>query len=109
MKIKQEDSKFFVEKGDPGFNPSRNKSIIAETIRKTNELYKAKQKLADDALGERVDAVVTYIKSRAGQSGSPVEQYFGKRMLAYLRGQKISQVVKTRLMGRERNVYVPQE
>lgn len=89
-----EDKKFFVEKGDPGFSPARNKAIIEGTIRKRNQEIAARRKAYQNDVAERSDAVATYLRSRAAEGYTPLEKYFGKRQLAHLRGQKIVQVLK---------------
>ena len=99
---------FFKEEGDENFNPERNKAIIAETIRKNMENQKRVLKQEEDNLIERTDAVATYLKSRIAEGSSAVEKYFGKRYLAYLRGMKIVNTLKSRLQNKERQVYLPE-
>lgn len=99
MKVTKKDvEKFYVAKPDPSFNPDRNKFIIEDTIRKYEATVIRKQKEYRDKVGERADAVATYLKSRL--VGSPIEKYFGRRQLAELRGQKIIQKLKT-LKGKQ--------
>lgn len=98
---------FFKEEGDENFNPERNKAVIAETIRKSLENRKRILKEEADKMGERIDAVTTYIYSRAAEGNSSIEKYFGKRYLAHLRGMKIANTLKTRLQNQQRQVYLP--
>ena len=91
---KEDYRKFFVEKGDPGFNPKRNKAVVAKTIRQYETLRKRKRQDFIDKLGERTDAVATYFKSHLAEGSTSIETYFGKRYLAHLRGQKILARVK---------------
>ena len=111
MKIKDEQQRdhalYFVEDGEEGFNPEYNKMVIARTIKKTQANRRKKHKDYIDALGERADAVATYLKSRAAESNKPVESYFSKRELAYLRGEKIMGRIKSSLLGRQRELYIP--
>jgi proline dehydrogenase len=111
MKIKDEQQRdhalYFVEDGEEGFNPEYNKMVIERTIKKTQANRKKKQHDYVDALQERTDAVATYLKSRSAESNRPVESYFSKRELAYLRGEKIMQKVKGSLLGRQRELYIP--
>ena len=92
---------FLVDGGDPGFNPARNKAIIEDTIKKYELMRERKRRDYNDKLGERVDAVATYLKSMAADSNKPVEKYFSKRELAHLRGKKIIQVLQgqARILG----------
>jgi hypothetical protein len=85
-----DDKKFFVEKGDPGFSPERNKRVIEDTIKKY-ELQRAKKiKEFREGLAERSDALATWIGSLKGwKSGTPADRYFGRRMIAYLRGDAL--------------------
>lgn len=88
---KRDYKKFFIEKGDIGFSPAANKHVIDKTIKDNEALMKAKKAQYTDTIRERADAVATYLRSKALDSGKPIEQYFGRRGLAYLRGQQIVQ------------------
>jgi len=109
--IKEEQSRdraiYFVEDGEEGFNPEYNKMVIERTIKKTQENRKKKHNAYIEALRERTDAVATYLKSRAAESNTPVERYFSKRELAYLRGEKIAQKIKSNLFGKKKDLYIP--
>jgi hypothetical protein len=111
-KIKEEQKRdhalYFIEEGEPGFNPDHNKAVIERTIRKTDALRKKKLKQYIDALGERSDAVATYLKSRTAEGNSPIERYFGKKLMSRLRGEKILEVLKGNysLGGRKRKAYL---
>lgn len=98
---------YFVEEGDPGFSPDRNKAVIAESIRKSKEVRRKILVKELDEIRERTDAVATYLKSRMAEGSSSVEKYFGKRYLAHLRGQKIMNVMRTNLQNQQRQVYLP--
>ena len=99
---------YFVEEGEPGFNPAHNKHVIASTIKKTNQMRALRNRQYEDNVRERVDAVMTYAKSRLVYGSTPVEKYFGKRQLAHLRGQQIVDIIKSKIAGRQGNVYLPQ-
>lgn len=85
------DKKYFKEEGDPGFSPARNKWVVENTIKKTEALIKSKRNEWDDKMGERSEAVASYLTSKAVDNNTPIEKYLGKRNLAYLRGQRILQ------------------
>jgi len=94
-KIAKEDIRFFNESGD-GFNLERNKAVIEGTIKKYEANRARKIKEFRDKLGERADALAFYFKSpHFGFGKSPVEHYFGRRTVAYLRGDE----VRHELMG----------
>jgi len=90
--------KFFVEKGEAGFNPDYNKFVIENTIKKTNALRIKKMKQFRDAIGERVDAALDYCYSMKNRS-MPVEKYFGKKWMAYLRGEEIADKLRSQVSG----------
>jgi hypothetical protein len=91
--IKKEDLKFFVEKGEPGFNPERNKQIIENSIKKYERTVAQKRAEHRDELAERVDALVQYFCSPKFIS-NPINHYFGKRWIAYLRGEQALDRIK---------------
>jgi hypothetical protein len=99
---------YFVEDGEPGFSPEHNKFVIENSIKKYRANRRRKAKEYVEAIQERSDAVATYIKSRIAEGNTPVEKYFGKTMMAYLRGEKIMNVLKQKssLFGKERKIYV---
>ncbi len=83
--------KWFKEDGDAGFSPERNKAIIEKTIRKHELNILRKKKSYAEAVGERADAVATYLKSLSNGNELSVERYFGRKELTRLRGQQIIQ------------------
>ena len=82
--------RFYIKKPDGNFSPRYNEHVVETTIKKHENNLKRKRKEMVDAIAERSDAVATYLTSLRF-SESPVEQYFGKRELARLRGEKIVQ------------------
>lgn len=99
---------YFVEAGDPGFSPERNKAVVAESIRRAKAMKLKRDREYRDQIGERVDAVVTYLRSRMAEGTSPLEHYFSKKELAHLRGQQILRTIRTKIAGKMRTVYVPE-
>jgi hypothetical protein len=89
-----DDKKFYLMTPDPGFSPERNKRIIQKTIEKYEQEKLKRMRLYKDKLGERTDAVATYLCSRAADSNKPIERYIGKKELAYLQGKKIMSIMK---------------
>lgn len=81
----------FFNRDPDGFSPERNKFIVESTIKKYDA---TRLKKVDDVVShfeERADAVVSFIKSvdRGKGAQGNLEKYFGRKMLAYLRGQQI--------------------
>lgn len=99
---------YYLEKPDPDFSPEHNAWVMKESIRKTNENRRLRTKQFNDNVGERVDAVVTYLRSRAAEGNTPIERYFGKKQLAHLRGQQILKTIKTKIAGKVRTIYIPE-
>jgi hypothetical protein len=88
--IHRSDWKYIPKDPEPGFSPERNKRIIEDTIQKYEKTRARKLKEFQDNLAERSDAVATYLTSRyMGSSPTAMERYFGRRNLAYLRGDQI--------------------
>jgi hypothetical protein len=104
---KRDYQKFFIEDGEPGFSPDYNKYVIEKTIKKTNAVRRQKMVQFREGVAERSDAVATYLKSRIGEGVTPIEKYFGKQWMAYLRGAQIQNVLRTKLKSKERKVYLP--
>lgn len=88
--MQRDDMQRFFVKDPKNFSPERNKAIVEKTIEEYEAMRRKKMEEKVDHYGERADAVVTYLKSLdRGHGESNLEKYFGKRMLAYLRGQQI--------------------
>lgn len=98
---------FFVEAGDPDFSPERNKAIIERTIQKHEMNIARKNKIYEESIRERVDAVMTYANSPKANT-TPVEKYFGKQILAQLRGEQIMRSMKARINNQIKKVYLPE-
>lgn len=89
-KVHKRDYKFVPKKPEVGFSPERNEQIINEIIEETDQIRAKKRREFDTKLQERTDAVATYLHSLdQGGKSSNIEKYFGRRHLAYLRGEEI--------------------
>lgn len=89
---KDDFQRFFVADGkvDANFSPQRNKAIIEQSIKDYEAMRAKKGTSQDDAFAERADAVVSFLRSMAnGHSEKSVDQYFGRKALAQLRGEEI--------------------
>ena len=99
MDINPIDRKFIPVDPDPGFNPERNKQVIESTIRKYDQQRTKKKKAFVDTMGERSEAVASWLTSAHGaMSNKPIERYFTKRYLSYLRGREIADTLKSKYL-----------
>lgn len=97
-KISPIDYKFVPKDADANFDAKRNLQIVEEVIAETEKIWEAKKKAAFNKMEERTDAVATYLHSlEQGKGNSSVEKYFGRKHLAYLRGQQIINELKKRV------------
>lgn len=89
-RVAREDWGFVPLNPDPDFDPKHNQQVIDNVIRKNKALFKRKHREFMDKMGERNQAVASYIHRLANtRENTNVEQYFGKHYLAYLRGEEI--------------------
>lgn len=81
--------------GDPGFDPEHNRRVIAEVDAWNDEMDRQRERDHKSKLAERTTAVAQYFKNVSQGKGVPtVEQYFGRKYLAYLRGEEIVRQLK---------------
>lgn len=86
--------RYFVEGGDVGFSPERNKYIVESTLQNNFNILKARAKQYNDKLTERVYATSDYLEYlNKGKAGN-AERYFGKRELARLKGVEFAHMYK---------------
>jgi hypothetical protein len=105
--VKPEDKRFILDTPDEDFSPERNKAIVEQSIKDYEAMRAKKMKDRVEEYAERADAVTTYLKSLThGRSNSNMEKYFGKRNLAYLRGQEIREklMANIRVLDSEGNL-----
>ena len=102
--VRPEDKKYILNTPDAGFSPERNKAIIENSIKEYEAMRAKKLKDQVDQYAERADAVVTYLKSlNKGGMESNMEKYFGKKNLAYLRGQEIREKLMANMTVRDQD------
>ena len=81
--------------GDPGFDPEHNRRVIAEVDAWNDQMDRSRDRTYKANLAERTSGVAQYLKNVSqGKWVSTVEQYFGRRHLAYLRGEEIVKQLK---------------
>ena len=96
-KISRKDYKFLEQKpyGDEGFSPEHNARVIAAVDAWNDEQDRRREREHKSNLSERTGAVAQYLKNVSqGRGVTTVEQYFGRRHLAYLRGEEIVKQLK---------------
>ena len=76
--------------GDADFDLEHNKRVIAEVDAWNDEMDRRRQREFKENIQERTSAAAQYLKNiTQGEGVSDVSKYFGRRYLAYLRGQEI--------------------
>ena len=109
---------YFDNSLDPEMVRRHNEAVVNKTIKEYEAIRKRKHKEYVEQVAERADAVATYLKSRVAEGSTPIEKYFGKRMMAHLAGQKImaklqhrlklhQNVTKKGVLAGERKIYLP--
>lgn len=80
--------------GDPDFSEEHNRRVIAEVDAWNDKMDKRRDREFKEKTQERTSAAARYLKNVADGKGVSVETYFGKRYLAYLRGEEIVNQLK---------------
>lgn len=86
---KRDRALFFKEDADQTFVERHNNAVIDEVIKKYDAQQREKLRIAVENYGERADAVVHYLKAIDRGKEPNVNRYFGRKYLAYLRGEEI--------------------
>ena len=95
--ISRKDWKFMEQmpQGDPGFSVEHNERVIKETNDWNDMMDRKRERDFKSKVQERTNAVAQYLKNvGSGKGISSLEGYFGKRYLAYLRGEEIVKKLK---------------
>lgn len=98
-KIHPLDEKFTEIWGEsPDFDPAHNRRVIDDSIKRYEAMRRKKEREFDEGNRERAQAASMYLKSlEQGKTSENVELYFGKRQLAYLRGEQIRNELQEKL------------
>lgn len=91
--------KFFIEKGDDGFNPKWNEHVIEKTIAKHERDLLLRRNEKKDQIEERADAVSYYLMYLAQHGTQTADKYFGRQEMARLAGENIKSKIKQRTLG----------
>ena len=95
--ISQKDWKFMEQMpyGDPDFDPEHNRRVIAEVDAWNDQMDRQRVREYKERTKERTNAVAQYLKNLTqGRGITKIDQYFGKRELARLRGEEIVSQLK---------------
>ena len=101
-KVAREDWGYVPLNPDPDFDPVKNQKIIDNVIRKNQLNFKRKERERKKLLSERTSAIASFVKyaERKDAKISP-QDYFGRKYLAQLRGQKIIDILKNAKKNQE--------
>ena len=97
MKIDKRDYKFVPMTPDADFSPERNKQVIEGSIKKYEAMRLKKQKQFMEGIGERSEAVASFLHHVKQGRHNDVDSYFGKSTLTKLRGLEIVDNLRSRL------------
>lgn len=90
--------KYYIEGGEIGFSPERNKYIVEKTIKDYEEKQKEKDKQFVKELEWRSEAAVSWAKHLDKGNTTPAEKYFGHKVLSELQGRNIMNEIKARVV-----------
>ena len=94
-KVDYKDLKFMKAQPDPNFDPEKTKRDIAWVFREHAKMVKRKEIQYGEHIAEASAATAQYLKSAdMGGRSTDIKKYFGKKHLAYLRGEEIMQKMK---------------
>ncbi len=89
MIIDPKDYKYFIDKPNSSFSPSKNKAIINETIKETERFFEEIANEIDEELGNRIDILASYGTYRFNRGQKSFEDYAGKKIVGEMVGEKI--------------------
>ena len=93
--ISPKDYKFVNVNPDPDFDPKHNQEVIDFTIKRSEELWRKKQREFGDAIKERSEAISTYVEAlKMGNTNSDVNKFFGEQQIAYFKGHQLMENLK---------------
>ena len=81
--------------GDPGFSEEQNRRVIAEVDEWNDMMDRKRERELKGKIEERATAAAQYLRNIAqGKGVTGIDQYFGRRYAAYLRGEEIVKQLK---------------
>lgn len=82
--------------GDPDFDPEHNRRVIEEVDRWNDKMDRKRERDFKEKMSERTNAVASYLKNvTEGKGVIGADKYFGRRYLAYLRGEEVVKQLKS--------------
>ncbi len=85
--------------GDGDFDEARNRQIIANSVKRTNEIYRKKMKDFDEGLQERSHIIAGYIKHLVDKGGGvSIEKYAGWETMKKLWGEARAEEIQRRAL-----------
>lgn len=89
-KVHKADEKYVRVDADANFDPEHNMRVVEGVIKQNEENRKRIEREFKEATDERVDDLTLYLKGiDQGGRDSNIDQYFGRKRMAYLRGEQI--------------------
>lgn len=80
---------------DKNFSEARNRQIVAETMRETDEFFQKESSLVHDGMMERAHAMACYGTYLFAKHGSKnVDDYLGRHTLTRFLGEKVMERIK---------------
>jgi len=80
---------------DPGFSPERNKAVILETIKETENYQKMLHSARDKEFEQKVDVLASYGNYRLNQGKTKtLEQYLGREQMNAIIGEHLLQKLR---------------
>ena len=80
--------------GDPGFDPEKNKKVIADSIKRYERNRRSKKREYRESIRYRSEAIAKYLESVKQGKGGDIRKYFGNEELKRLRGQEVLNALK---------------
>jgi hypothetical protein len=96
-KIDKRDYKFIPEKPDIDFSPERNRLVIDRSIKKYEAMMRKKHQQFMEGVGERSEAVASFLHHVKQGRHNNVDTYFGRSTLAKLRGLEIVDTLRSKI------------
>lgn len=79
---------------DPNFSPERNKAVIDQTIKETEEYFKTLAMARDNDLENRLDIISSYGIYRFNKGTKGLKDYLGKEQYEALIGENLLQKLR---------------
>lgn len=96
-RVSTEDMKrFWKDRPDPDFDAKHNEEVVARSIKHAEEHRAAMLKAQNEGLGDRVNALSSFIKYKVNGGSKDADGYFGRREMARLQGKKVMTILQER-------------